>query len=213
MSERAGFPYRSTVSSAAASKDLTVKATVKTELGISASTHDTFLDTLIHQASAEIVSYIGRDVASETLVDRFRCIDAVDYLWLSRHPVSSISSVTEDGITVTSANYELDAASGKLWRLDDDGEPITWETDVPIIVTHVSGWALLGDLPHDLERCCIDLVKARYYARTRDPMLRSESVPDVYQVSYQIGGNAETMGGIPADIAGRLDAYRQIALA
>ena len=216
MSGTGAFPYRTSVSSAAASKDLTVKATVKTEIGLSGTTHDDFIDALIHQASATIVSYIGRDVASETLVDRFRCDGSPDFLYLSRWPVGSITSVTEDGTAVTSTYYELDAVTGKLWRLDDagDGERTTWESGVYIVVTYVAGWTLLTTEPHDIERCCIDLVKAWYYARSRDPLVRSKAVPDVYSEAYQIGGNMESApGGIPGDIAGRLDAYRLPAVA
>jgi hypothetical protein len=196
-------PYNSTVSVAASSKDMTLLNTVKTELSIGNTDYDVLLGSFIQQASAAIVSYCRREFARETLVDTFRIGGGITTLQLTRRPIVSVTSIVEDGVTLDSDDYEIIAANGWLNRLDASGDPQCWECG-KIVVTHVAGWLMLTDLPSDLERVTIDLVKSKWFARDRDPMVKSEGTPGVYEVSYWVD-TGQYVRGLPAGIAAKLD--------
>lgn len=209
------FPYKTVVDTAASTKDLTVKATVKTELAISGTTYDDQLDAHIHQVSALIVGYCGREFASEKVTDSFRWTRAndLDCLWLSRTPVGTIHAVVEDGTTLSSSLYEANAATGELWRLDSYGDRATWASNALITVQHTSGYTPLTTLPHDVERACIEQVKATFLSRARDPSLKSEAVPDVYQASYALaGGDFIGASGLLKSVEGALAQYRRLVI-
>lgn len=199
-----------TVLTPAASFDLTVKAAVKTELGITDKLNDDLIDTLIHQASSVIAGYCGHTLAQEKVTETFRLDRALDCLRLQRWPVSSIASVVEDGTTLTAAGYELNAASGRLFRLDGSDHRFTW-VGPKVVVTYTAGYALLTDLPEGVERCAIGLVKLYFFAAKRDPLVKSEEVPGVYNESFWIGGVGDS-GAIPPDLAALLDGVRDLAI-
>lgn len=210
----AASPYKTIVDTVAASKDLTVKATVKTEIGETSATYDAQIDAHIHQASALITGYCNREFASEKVTDSFRPTACwIESLWLSRTPVSTIHAVVEDGTTLTASDYEVIANTGQLLRLDSDGNPTCWATGVLITVQHTSGYTLLTTLPNDIERACIDQVKALFVSRQRDPTLKSETVPDVYQASYALaGGDFVGASGMLKSVEGALAKYRIMAI-
>lgn len=222
MTELSPFAYNLTVLVAAASKDLTVKATVKAELGISGTTDDDLLDTLIHQASARTFSFTGRELASETVRERFLVPCGCGVIWLARTPVSAISGtvdvhtlgITEDGTALTvDTDYEYNPATGEVWRLDSDGNRTEWAADALITAIYTGGYVTLTNLPHDLERAAIELVKAAYRARTRDPALRSKSIPDVYTETYRDADKMTGDSGMPPEVAGMLAPYCRWAVA
>lgn len=211
----AAFPYLTTVDTAAASKDLTVKETVKTEIGETSTTYDTQIDTHIHQESARIVGYCNREFASEKVTDKFRPARArcVEALWLSRVPVGTIHSVVVDGETVDAAEYEVDAPSGELWRLDTSGYRTYWSWSTLIAVQHTSGYTLLTTLPHDVERACIEQVKAQFRSRLRDPTVRSENAPGLGQMAYSVpGGDSFGSSGLTLAVEGMLAPYRHMVV-
>lgn len=206
-------PYKTTVSAASETFDLTILATVKAELGIpdATETYDDALETFITQASRACATYCNRVFAEETLVDSFRLTSSTDKLLLSRMPVSSITSVVEDGTTLAADEYEFEAATGFLWRLDGDDNRSCWSCG-KIVVTFVAGYELLETLPHDVERACIVTVKQNYFAKTRDPMVKEVDVPGVERVSYWVGSMPGDNGALPAEAEALLDPFRIIAV-
>lgn len=218
-------PYVTTVSVPAVSKDMTRKETVKAELGITATTYDDLIDVLIQQASAACATYCGRVFASETVISIFRqdywTCRGVEGLKLDRTPVTSIISLVEDGTTLTVDDYEVGAEDGKLWKLNASDQQI-WFPGQKIVVTYVGGYAMLTDtsppppppdvlptpLPPDLERACIDMVKIRWFARARDPMVKSLDVVDVGSEQLWVGDAPGSSSGIPAAVTALLDPYR-----
>jgi hypothetical protein len=197
------LPYNSTVSVEAQSKNMTSIERVKRELGVTVDTHNTFIYEAITQASAEIVSYCRREFAKETVVESFRVGEPVGILQLSRRPIVSVSSIVESGVTLTTDDYEIDALTGWIYRLDGNDERRGWECG-KIVVTAVVGWEMLTDLPSDLERICIDLVKSKWFARKRDPLVKREEVPGVLLTEYWVD-TGEYVRGLPAGIAKKLD--------
>lgn len=207
-----GFPYDITIDIAAASKDMTVLAAVKTELGITGTADDAWLALVIQEESAAACSYCNREFARETVTESFRLEGedrCVTGLYLSRTPVASITSVVEDGVTLTAADYELAAADGRLYRLDGAGNRSAWAR-AKIAVTYAGGYIMLSTLPQDLERAVRTMVKHRWYARQRDPLVKAASLDGVMSEQYWVGDvNSD---GTPAEVTAVLDRYRRIAV-
>lgn len=191
--------------------DLTVLATVKEELGVTVSTYDARLARLIHEASADCERYChGRVFAQETVTETFRNVWGLRApLVLDRYPVTAITSVVVDGTTLAADEYEVDGSSGILWRLSSDTR-ISW-AGYKIAVTYTGGFELLATLPRDVERACIEQIKALFYGGPRDPNLKSVDVPGVMSETYWVGGVGEDDAVCP-QAADRLAAYRKPAV-
>lgn len=213
-------PYRTTVVTAATSTEMTTVATVRRELGdAAASTADEDLRRWIQQHSAAAVRYINRKIAKETVLDVFRADwprsngsgvqKPVDVLMLSRWPVVSITSLVEDGTTLTADDYEVVEDTGELWRLDDDAR-VCWANS-KISVTYQAGWEMVDELPADLERAVIEMVKGSFFSSARDPYLKQENVPGVLEQSFAIGSAGDNSAIAPAALA-LLDPYRRVAI-
>jgi hypothetical protein len=210
-----------TVLTPATSYDLTTVETVKTELGLTGSTDDAFLGTLIRQASDDVARYCRRVLATESVREVFRTgrsyarpCDFDAPLWLARTPVVAVTSLIEDTVTlVDGTDWEVDKETGKLTRLVDGASGLVgyWGSTMGwgsvITVEYSGGYSLLPDLPNDLERCAIDLLKRRYFARSRDPALRSQQVLDLVNKSFTADGSEPVKRGLPLSIAQRLDDY------
>lgn len=192
-----------TVTVPAVSQDLTVLATVKNELGITSDTNDDAkLAVYIKQASDAVSAWCRRVFGQETVSETFRPSFQVGKLILDRRPVSSITSVTEDGTALSASDYELDAESGMVTRLYSDCQS-NWSAS-KITVVYVAGYELLDSLPHSIEKATILLVKNYYYSGPRDPLMKSVDIPGVMSESYWVGDN----GSIPDEVADLLGPYR-----
>jgi uncharacterized phiE125 gp8 family phage protein len=204
-----------TVTDAADSYDLTVLATVKSELNIPASnqTEDANLSRWIREASQAIATECGRVFAKETISEVFRH-SCADRLILTRYPVASITSVTEnDDAALDDALYELDVENGFLYKMTADAVPtqISWPSSRTTVV-YVAGYELLDELPADIERACINMVKMMRSASKRDPLLRSESIPGVLDQTWWVGGSGSSNvnQGLPPDVLSLIAPYRNI---
>ena len=185
---------------------------------------DAVLETYIDEVSAKAADYcsLARDsigsvptFAAETVRATWFITDRRDSELLLpwRVPVTSITSVVEDGLTLTAnTDYRLMGA-GILLRLSSD-VPIPWSSG-KIVVTYVAGWAsaLSTNAPADLQAAVSEQVKYRALMIDRDPAVRSESVPDVYTASYAIaGGDNVGASGFLKQVESTLDTYRRTPL-
>lgn len=206
-------PYRTTVDAAALSRALVDATTVFDEMGITAPTAEQTanMEAAIDQASAIFDRFLDRVLAQEDVTDHFRQPRG-EVLYLSRYPVSLILEVVEDGTALTPDDWELDEATGKLWRLSS-GEPCWWSDAGAVSVSYVGGYGLPDDLPADIQRAVIEQAKTSYMAGGRDPSVRSFTVPDVYQATYSVGGG-DSFGksGLLAQVEGALIPHRRIAV-
>lgn len=220
-----------TVVSAAATYDLTTLETVKDELGITTTGSDQTLRRYIADASARIAAYCNRVFAFETVSELFTPDRAIasgwgaargeswDSAWearmlwrarsilpLSRFPVVTIVSVVEDtsGVVLDPSYYEVDAATGFLYRMNQ-GARTKWTAN-RTTVTYSGGYVLVSGLPRPLEQAAIDLVKARWFARGRDPRLKVADVPNVLRQEFWVGSVGA--GDMPDEIAALLAPYR-----
>jgi uncharacterized phiE125 gp8 family phage protein len=213
------FSVISTVTSASASHELTTLAVVKAELNLTSvdSARDDVLARYIAEASAAIENFCNRVFVVESIKDRFypsrevplqTIVGGVDPIQLSRWPVTTLTSVREDGeILVEDDDFVLDAARGHVIRLDANAYPSRWGAS-PIVAEYAAGY---GAIPADVSDAAIRTVCGRFYARGRDPMLRAENVAGVWEAQYWVAAGADDMGGanLPPGVQSLLDNYRQ----
>jgi hypothetical protein len=98
----------------------------------------------------------------------------------------------------------LSESAGQLTRLDTNGWPKKWPA-LPITVQYSAGYTTL---PADVVDAAILLVKHRWFSRGRDPYLRQENIPGVYEASYWIAQGPGTNGNLPPDVEDKLEKYR-----
>ncbi|MGE0425412.1 MAG: phage head-tail connector protein [Reyranellaceae bacterium] len=189
--------------------DLTVAETVKRELGVTGTEHDAVLSDLIRQASRTAATSCNRVFAKETVRETLRPEVPFRRLVLDRHPVVCILSIVEDNGTLSAADYELDVASGLVTRLVDD-LPTDWRAD-KIVITYVAGYDLLTNLPEDVEKAVIALVRGWWFGRARDPLVKAQEIPGVMRQDYWVGAVGD--GGLPPEFETLLAPYRNVAVA
>lgn len=202
----------------AASYNLVDIATVKTLLGITTTAEDAYLTLLISQVSALAANFCNRVFPVETVEDTFwpqrrgywqEPRRLAPPLILTRYPVVTVNSVTEGvggvqpSVLTADVDYKLNAINGELLRLDFLGYPLPWNADA-IVVNYSGGYATI---PPDLVMAIVSWIKAIRASQTRDPNLKSETVPGVYSASYSTGGTGDAPFGMPPEVAGALAAY------
>lgn len=170
---------------------LTTLADVKEDLGYTDATADTRLQRYIAEATSRIEGWCKQPLFKG------------DYTITERAPGAAIL-LPPDGklastITITAVSIsgeELDAAHYELYgaivhRLSVSGAQICWGAS-PVTVAYQSGYkgAEEGDanVPADLQRACIDLVKDLENGRDRDSFIRSEGYSDGTSLSYGTAG-------------------------
>lgn len=197
-------------------QDLTTLDTLKDELGITDSSQDTRLQRWISDSSAQIADYCNRVFGWELVEETFqtaRLERHSEELRLSRWPVTEVDSVMVDGMALTTDDWEVDDRTGALYRLAD-GHRIRWHGRT-IVVTYGGGYHLLGDFPRSLEQATLVIMRQRRAAVIRDPSVRSENVPGVYEVSYfnpVSGSSTSDDGAMPPEAASLLDRHRDIPM-
>lgn len=85
-----------------------------------------------------------------------------------------------------------------------DETPRRW-SGIPILVQYQAGYS---DIPDDLQDAALQLVKAKWFARTRDPKLRSENVVGAYEAQYWFANGPGSEGEFPPDVQAVIDRYR-----
>jgi hypothetical protein len=149
----------------------------------------------------------------ETVTETFWVCDRPPELFLSRRFVSSVTSVTEAGSTLTSSDHVLDAGAGLLNRVSG-GRPWSWYTG-EVSLTYIAGFAAA---PPDLAAAAFDLAKIRLSYGSRDPLVKSESieVPDIEtrRLDFWVGAlPGAAASPVPPEILSRLSRYMNVFIA
>lgn len=200
--------YRTVIDTPNETQDLTTLDSIKAELGIAGTTEDDYLCNQIHYASQQFASMCNRTFAEETLTDYFRVdVEHDGPLQLSRIPVTEILAVNEGDTALAPEAYEFDVDTGMLWRWSGNAVRTCWFGGA-ITVQFVAGYELLATLPYDIEHACNLIIKANYFARQRDPNIRSESIPGVMSFDYSSSSNYNT-----TELARLVNMYRMPAYA
>ncbi|MCS3690943.1 phage head-tail connector protein [Bradyrhizobium elkanii] len=208
----------SVVTTPASSYDLASLSDVKDELGVKDNSSNALLQRYLTSASAAVAQYCNRVFPAETMTETFwasrdrgwrKVLPSVQDLQLSRWPVQSVTSVTENGnALVEDIDFKVNAENGQLVRLNTNGYPRMWPV-YPIVVVYTGGFATI---PADVEDAVIRMVTKRYVSKGRDPSLKQESIPGVREVQYWIATGADS-GNMTPDITDILDNYRTPAIA
>lgn len=206
---------------------------VKTRFGITSTSNDDILGDLIDEASAAIVSYLGRDLSAQTYSEKVTGRGS-PFLQVSRMPITSISSITRQNqgstssTTLDSTSYSiLDGAAGLIFR----SSGFEWDAQLAghaslfkdphtaftnYTVTYTGGFNLPNDtastgtldLPLDIERACIITLQYWFRAAKRDPALK-RIVSEDFELSYR--GDDEdnlVLGEIPKSAMRILNPYK-----
>lgn len=137
----------------------------------------------------------------ETIVETFRLKSRQNCLILARRPVVEITSAVEDGVTLGADEYEVDAASGMLYRLSSDVR-ICWP-GCKIVVTYSAGWQTV---PDDLKLAAVKLAGVFWSEGERiDPNLKSVDIPGVISKEYWVAPSSDTL--VPQEVLDLLGPY------
>jgi hypothetical protein len=106
-----------------------------------------------------------------------------DCLLLSRRPIVSIASITQDDTLLDpTQDYEIQSAAGLVLRLASD-RIYTWVAE-KIVVVYDAGWATV---PGDLKRAAKMVVGSLWAAGTRDPNLKRIQIDGVSVREFWVG--------------------------
>jgi len=208
------------VISAAPSLALLTQAELRAAIGLASgdTSQDTALAAFEKQATTLIIDEctISADgihpptLLSETIRDTFWITRPTDTIKLSRQFLSSVTSVTADGTTLTNGtDYIVDAESAIMTRIRDSW-PSRW-TCVQVVVNYVAGFSTI---PDDLKAACTELVRTKWYAASRDPLVKMQwaEVSGVMakKEEFWVGGVPQTgsAGPVPETVSGLLNRYR-----
>lgn len=202
---------------------LTTLATLKSLLNITDGSQDARLEMLINGASESIENYCGRKFARQVGIVELRAEFGTTDLYLERNPVEVVTSVTRAGVVVDATTYDVDLASGRLYRnagwqwsavevlaIEPYGVAGTEKKSLSIVYT--GGYSLPQDnralgtgLPYDLEEACLALCAYRKKMSPKNVGLSAEQAGNASR-SFS-GGKAP---GWPEYISAMLDPYARI---
>jgi hypothetical protein len=205
----------------AACMDLTVLATAKAELGIASgdTSQDARISVLIKQASGIVADYCDTVFGAEEVREIFWADPPSEWqrsFMLSRDRVTSIESVTVDGMLLDPSEYRM-GADGFLHRISPIifGQPVgvcLWTWMQTVIIDYTAGYVLLDDLPYGIERAALMLIREYHSGTGRDPRVRQEDVYGIRRVEYWVGSTGQE-GALPPDVTALLKHYRKLAFA
>lgn len=185
-----------TVTTAATDLKLLTTSELRAAIGIDDASQDATLATIGARVAASIARLCRvADAAptpvtlrSEVLTEVFRLSSGAEKLILSRRPVTSITSVVVDDVTLESTEYEVEAGPGLLFYLSDDYR--TMWTGNKITVVYTAGWATV---PDDLKLAASKLVGDIYHAGTRDPNLKRERIDGAGEWEYWVAPTSDPL--------------------
>ena len=151
------------------------------QIDLNSTVESSVTNTFIPYVDAAIQRYLGHDVEQATYTETFDGNEQQD-LFLRHVPVASITSITEDGNTLTEGNesdyvyYE----NGRLRRI-----VIRWSGIKPknIVVTYVGGYEA-ADIPQNIKQ-----TSARASARLLMTSLQTSAKADTGEISTHLADN------------------------
>jgi hypothetical protein len=196
---------------------LTTAEKVKVALRITNSANDALITTIIDGVSADCArqAKLARASANDPTFGRevLRATWRADGSSFSRKllilpwrtPIVSVNSISLDGEVLGESDFQV--VDGSMIEHLHGGCAVTWPC-ADVSVEFVAGWELPNGVPAGLELRVIDQVKMQYLQSGRDPSIRSESIPDVYQASYGvIGGDSIGESGLLKSLEKALEPY------
>lgn len=200
----------------------------------------TFIERSIDRCSAAASDYCNRQfgIAEYQIVanlergyrDGHLLIGDISPLMIPYWPITSVVSVTEtdaDGTITTlveNTDFEVVNKVAKFYRLDSYGRQRDWWPQKKVTIVCWAGYVLPGQilgnfpgaemLPAHLQDAIGRMVATRYFERSRDPFLKSETVEGIMRIDYRDSGTSPEDGGnMSPDVIDILNNFRQPVLA
>ncbi len=173
-----------------------------TQINFDSSIETHLTNNLIPFVDAAIEQYVGYTLTHGTKTETFTG-DQTKEIFLRHLPVHSITSVVEDGITLTEGNESdfVFYGSGRLRRL---GKRWSYAKEQNIVVTYVSGYtAFNGGVSTDLP-IQIKMVSSRAAARILENTLSVSSQQEPGEISAQ---GSSTAGNFNLAMSERIGDY------
>jgi hypothetical protein len=188
---------------------------VKAALGITDTSQDANLNRMIDRTSSAINNYCDRIFVRQTYRDHFRHIcnwsATGEPIRTRQYPIPTdpagvpLVVVVEDGMAIDSTSIEVDIDAGTIYRLNGSGAAASW-TGASIIVDYDGGY---DTIPGDLQGAALDWIRIGQGAGARDPLLRSETIPDVISQTWVTAVDlASASTSIPSSVRDSLWAYK-----
>lgn len=205
-----------TVTTPAGDLSLLTVAERREAIGVTDGSQDTKLAALDLRNAASIMSKCDIAIGAgaeptlrqETLTETFRGVDVDEIILARRHNVE-ISSLVEDGVTLTAdVGFTVHPESGLLTRLCDD-RPRRWCAR-KVVAVYQAGFA---EIPRDLAEAAMEFMRLSWFQKNRDPSLKSEVVliPDVRRIeqTFWVGPTPgqSNDGAVPEIVAGKLTRF------
>jgi hypothetical protein len=195
---------RLTIITPAETHDLVSIAAARLALGVANTSQDAAIAGWVRQASDVVARHCGRVFALETVSETFRLSAPVASVPLARAPVASITSIEENGETLAADAYEFNVESGLVTRLGS-GAPTLWPRGAVTIV-YAGGYSLPEDLPDDIARASLVLVR-HYHGGPADPLLRRVELDGVGARDY-----FPPRDGTPPEVEALLAPHRSLTV-
>lgn len=160
--------------------------------------------SIVRACNVRAAGAVPPTLRSEAVSDTYRLKSAQEVLVLSRRPITQVTSVIEDGETLSADDYELRSESGLLRRLSNDVE-VCWRAG-KIVVGYTAGWETV---PDDMKLAAMKLAGVLYSEGERvDPNLRRVEIPGLETREYWVAPSSDTL--IPQEVMDLLTPYRNI---
>jgi len=177
-------------------------------LGTTTTEDDDLMTDILNRATGAVESYLGRPLRRQTYSEKVASYGTM-FLQVSNTPVQSIARILKDDYLVGSTEYEIARAdAGTIYR------PYGWSwtagtiTDlVPhampgterlsFVIEYEGGYVQSTSTstgigtPRSLEQATMEVGKAWYLGRNRNPLVQSKSVGDL-KIEYGSGGRTAT---------------------
>lgn len=192
--------------------DLVTLAQAKTWLGIDDSddSMDETLSRAISAASLAVANYCGTDFTSAAR-NEVRDGDGRSILYTKFWPITAISSVQIDGITIpASSGISQVGRAFDETRIVLRGYVFT-PGMMNVVLAYTAGYATI---PAQVIQAALYATSAIYNAQSVDPNVTSESVPGVYSASYAqgmaSGAAGPAAGTLPMNARSLLEPFRRM---
>jgi len=199
--------------------ELVSLADLKLELEIDDDDEDDLLNSRITRYSNLVAEACDRLFAFSQAIETFT-FDAADYVggWasertlprqslnLSVYPIAEIDSVTVDGVDLDAADYELDAANGRIWRIGG-----AWWSGV-VVVHYWGGYDLPTHAPATLAQAVIESIRDRIVTADRSATAGIQLISsgeDTVRYFQQSGAST----GLSTDVQSMIKTFKRPGLA
>lgn len=186
---------------------------LKADLGITDNAQDARLGSLLLEASAMALAYVGRSIMRAVWRDIITIEPGAKQLQLvlGRWPLLSINAMSIGGVSLQPEQIQalnVDPASAIIYPADTGGR--LWSAG-SYVIDYTAGYAPPGSedllpLPPNIQRAVRQIASGLWHSTGRDPLLKSESEQGIGSTSWN--SSAPALGGLPQEAASILIPYR-----